>query len=135
MEMEFLTQVNWFAVVLGGIFNMAFGSLWYGPLFGSLWLRMVGKQKDEINSSAMMYVLPGIASLIASYVLAALIAGLAITVWWHGLVLGAIVWFGIGSTATLTSGTFEGASRGAWFLFAVYQGIVYGVLGIVFTVW
>ena len=133
--MQFLTQVNWIVVVLGGVFNMAVGSLWYGPLFGSLWLRVIGKKQQEIQSNATMYILPLLASLVSSYVLAALIAGLALTTWWHGLVMGSIVWIGIGSTATLTVGTFKESPRGAWLLFASYQILVHGILGIVFTVW
>ena len=133
--MQFLTQVNWLAVGLGGLFNMILGSIWYGPLFGSLWLRVIGKAREEIESNPTMYVLPLVASLISSYVLAALIGGLGLTVWWQGLVMGVFVWFGVGATATLTVGTFEDSPRGAWLLFTGYQLVVHAILGIVFTVW
>jgi hypothetical protein len=33
------SQVNWIAVALGAVFNMVIGSVWYGPLFGNLWLK------------------------------------------------------------------------------------------------
>ena len=56
--MGFFTQVNWIAVLIGGVFNMVFGSLWYGPLFGKVWLKAIGKSADELESSATMYLLP-----------------------------------------------------------------------------
>ena len=133
--MQYFGQVNWIAVVLGAIFNLLLGSLWYGPLFGKLWLRVIGKKSEELQSSAVMYVLPLVAGLVSSYILAVLIAGLGITIWWQGIIIGAVVWVGIGSAATLTTGTFEDTPKGAWLLFAIYQLIVYGVQGLVFAVW
>ncbi len=44
-------QVNWIAVVVGTIFNMFLGFMWYGPLFGPLWLKLISKTKEEIKSS------------------------------------------------------------------------------------
>ena len=133
--MGFFTEVNWIAVIVGGIFNMAFGALWYGPLFGKVWLRAIGKTSDEIQSSGTMYILPLIAGLVSSYLLAALIAGLSIALWWQGALMGAILYLGIGSTATLTTGTFEGSPRSARLLFTLYQVHVFAVLGLVFVLW
>lgn len=84
--MGFLTQVNWIAVIVGGIFNRALGALWVGPLLGTVWLKTIGKKADEIKSSAAMYVLPLLAALVSSYFLAALITGLGLTLWWQGAV-------------------------------------------------
>lgn len=133
--MNFLTQVNWIAIIVGGVFNMALGALWYGPLFGKLWLKVTGKKADEIQSSATMYLLPMLAGLISAYVLAALISGLGISLWWQGMLVGVILAIGIGSAATLTVGTFEGSPRGAWLLYTFYQLIVFGTQGVMFVLW
>ncbi len=133
--MHVFAQVNWIAVVVGAIFNMALGTMWYGPLFGKLWLQVIGKKKDEIESSATMYLLPLLAGLAASYVLAVMIRGLGITVWWQGISLGIILCLGLGASATLTTGTFEDSPRGAWLLFTLYQLIVYGAQGLMFALW
>jgi len=133
--MEFLTQVNWIAVLIGGVFNMVLGSLWYGPLFGKAWLKAIGKSQDEIESSATMYILPFVAGLIAAYILAAMIAGLRITVWWQGVAIGTILWLGIGATGTFTVGTFEASPRGAWMLYTLYQLVVYAGQGLMFVLW
>lgn len=133
--MGFLMQVNWIAVVLGGIFNMALGALWYGPLFGTIWLKAIGKKADEIESSATMYVLPLLAALVSSYFLATLITGLAITAWWQGMLMGIIVYVGVGATATLIVGTFEDSPRSAWLLYTLYQVIVFGSQGLLFVLW
>jgi len=133
--MQFLTQVNWIAVIVGGVFNMAFGALWYGPLFGQAWLRAIGKKQEEIQSSPTMYILPFLAGVASAYVLAVIIAAFGITAWWEGLVVGGIVWIGIGAAATITTGTFEEQPRAAWLLFALYQLVVYAALGVLFVLW
>ena len=133
--MEFLTQVNWIAVLVGGVFNMTVGALWYGPLFGKLWLKAIGKTQDETKRRAGIVVLPLLAGLVSAYVLAALISGLHIPAWWQGALFGAIAYVGIGATATLIVGTFEASSRDAWLLYTIYQVIVFGALGSMFVLW
>ena len=133
--MSYFTQVNWIAVLLGGVFNMALGALWYGPLFGKIWLKAIGKKIEEIESGAGMYVLPLLASIMSDYVLAVIIAGMGITNAWQGLALGAVAWRGLGASATLTTGTFEDIPRAAWLIFAAYQVIVHALEGLVFAVW
>lgn len=133
--MGFLTGVNWVAVIVAGVFNMVVGSLWYGPLFGKLWLRVIGRNRDEIQSNGAMYILPLLAGLVSAYVLAAVIGGLGLTVWWQGVLAGFVLYLGIGGAATLTVGTFEDSPRGAWLLYTVYQLFVFGAQGLLFALW
>ena len=67
-------QVNWLAVLLGGVFSMILGFLWYGPLFGKLWLRAIDKKEEELKSSPAIYVLAFLGALVTGYVLAVLVA-------------------------------------------------------------
>lgn len=133
--MEFLTQVNWIAVLVGAVFNLTVGVLWYGPLFGKLWLKAIGRTQHETKRRAGIVVLPLLAGLVSAYALAALISGLHITIWWQGALFGAIAYVGIGATATLIVGTFEASSRDAWLLYTIYQVIVFGALGSMFVLW
>jgi hypothetical protein len=133
--MSYFFQINWVVVILGAIFNMVLGFIWYGPFFGKLWLKLIGKKTEEIDSKAGMYILTFIASLVGAYVLAVVIEGLAISLWWQGIVMGAVLWVGIGATATLNTNTFEDSPRGTWVLFALYQLIVFSAEGFVLAIW
>jgi len=133
--MGFLTGVNWAAVIVAGVFNMVVGSLWYGPLFGKIWLRVIGKTRDEIQGSGTMYILPLLAGLVAAYVLAAVIGGLGLSGWWHGVLAGMVLYLGIGGAATLTVGTFEDYPKGAWLIYTAYQLLVFGAQGLMFVLW
>ena len=129
------TEVNWIGVVILAVFNMIVGALWYGPLFGRLWLRIIGKQAEELRSSAGMYVLSFVGAVVAAYVLNVVVSGLGLTAWWWGAIAGAVVWVGMGATGTLTFSIFEGPPIGAWFLHALYGLVVYAAGGVLFVLW
>ena len=134
-DMNVFGQVNWIAVLLGGVLSMVLGFLWYGPLFGKLWLRTIGKRADELKSSAGMYILAFVAALATAYVLAVLVSALGVTTWWRGAILGAVVSVGVGAASALVNGLFMRASFSSWLLFAFYQFVLYTVEGIVFAAW
>lgn len=128
-------QVNWIAVLIVAVFNMILGTLWYGPFFGKLWMRLIGKTREELQSSAGMYVFSFLAALAAAYVLNVLVVGLGLNTWWWGAVAGAVVWVGMGAAGTLTFSIFNGPTPGAWLLFSLYGLVVYTAGGILFVLW
>ena len=130
-----LIGVNWIAVALGAVFSMVLGTLWYGPLFGKLWLSIIGKKAEELDSNPGMYVVSFIAALIGSLVLAVLINSLGISTWYWGLIAGAVVWVGIGFTGLVTTSIFNETKFAAVLLFGGYQLVVYLAEGLVFAVW
>lgn len=134
-DMSMFAQVNWVAILLGGVFSMILGFLWYGPLFGKLWLRSIGKKQEELKSSPQMYIIAFVAALAAGYVLAVLTGALGVSLWWRGALLGAIVSVGIGAAAALVNGLFLRNTISSWALFAFYQLVLYAVEGTVFAVW
>jgi RsiW-degrading membrane proteinase PrsW (M82 family) len=69
----FHVPVNYLAVLICGIASMVLGFLWYGPLFGKVWMSLVGltpqKIAKEKSSMPQTYFLMFIASLVTAYVL------------------------------------------------------------------
>ncbi len=39
--------VNYWAVLTCGLVSMVVGSIWYGPIFGKLWMRLNGVTQAE----------------------------------------------------------------------------------------
>ena len=70
----FLVHVNYLAVLLSAIASMVMGALWYGPLFGKPWMKMVGMTKDKMAKAKkgmnQSYGFMFVGSLIMAYVLA-----------------------------------------------------------------
>jgi hypothetical protein len=129
------TQVNWLAVIVGAVINMVLGFLWYGPLFGRLWLRLIGKNPQELQSSSGLYAANALGALVSALVLALVIRGLGIETWWSGALAGAVLWVGLGATGTLTTNLFEGRNTGVWQLHALYQLVVFAIEGAMFAAW
>ncbi len=128
-------EVNWLAVIVGVIGSNVLGFLWYGPLFGETWMRMIGKTRDEIEASSSMYIVAIVGAAIAMTVLAVFVNAIGAASFVDGLIAGAVAWIGLGATATFLYTTFEGPPTNVWFLNAVYNLIVWTVMGGVFAVW
>jgi hypothetical protein len=132
------SQVNWLGVIVATVFTMALGFLWYGPFFGKPWLaamEKMGKKREDMKMSAAGFVLPLIGAFISALVLDIIIIAFGGGDWWMGLAVGVVVWIGVGASATLTAGVFEGRPAGLWIIAFFYFLVVYGALGVLFTVW
>ena len=70
----FLVYVNYLAVLLCAVSSMIIGIVWYGPLFGKEWMKMVGMTKEKMEKTkegmAQTYGIMFISSLVMAYVLA-----------------------------------------------------------------
>ena len=82
--------VNWLAVLVGVVVSNGLGFLWYGPLFGKTWLRMIGKTQDEIEASSGMYVVTAVASAITMIALALLVYAFGANTFVQGLLVGVV---------------------------------------------
>jgi hypothetical protein len=129
-----LFAVNWLAVVLAAAAGFVVGGLWYGPLFGRLWMTAAGISEDDLKNStgadmAKRYGFTFLLSLLASWTLAHVFAtypDLAFGVMVmtaFGVALGFIV------PALWTNYLFQGAKRTLFMVDAGYWLVFYTVMG------
>jgi hypothetical protein len=130
-----LASVNWLAVAVGMVVSMFLGFLWYGPLFGKTWLRLIGKSPEEIESDLTMYIKTAVAAFVAMLFLNLVVTNVGPASFLGGFVVGALTFIGFGATQTFVYTTFEGPSEKVWFLFGAYQIIVFAIMGGVFVIW
>ncbi len=63
-------EINYLAIIAAAAVSMAIGFAWYGPLFGKVWVKLVGiSEKDMQQSSTMPMVLMVIFSLLRAFIL------------------------------------------------------------------
>lgn len=44
-------EINWLAVLAASLVGFIIGAIWYGPLFGKAWMKIVGlTEKDSANA-------------------------------------------------------------------------------------
>ena len=140
--METLT-VNYWAIVTGAVLSMIIGAIWYGPLFGKKWMKIVGvspadeeARKEMQKSAGPLYLVQFLLVLFQILVLAHLIAdtqragGLERSLWiWAAFVIptlaGAAMW-------TTESGKVK------WARFLIqggYQLVLFIVFGLLLQFW
>jgi|SRR3989344_4728299 len=91
-------DINYLAVLVAGIISMFIGFLWYGPLFGKSWMKLMNFTKKNIKSMKMIsgtaYFFGFIAALLMNYVLAFFVDYADATSFGLGMQVGFWVWLG-----------------------------------------
>jgi len=90
-------DINWIAVVVAFVANMALGAVWYSPkALLPMWKKDMGMTDEKIESANMAKTFGGMSALlIISTIALALIVGNIGGGLEEGLVVGAIIGFGI----------------------------------------
>ena len=97
---------NLLAVLLGGVAAMVIGALYYGPLFGKAWMRLMNTTEEEIQATMnplKTYGLTFIAFLVVAYVLGHIVQAYAAAFGLSGLMAGlqAGFWCWLGFVAAI----------------------------------
>jgi MFS family permease len=137
-----MSSVNLWAVLVSALAAIAVGAIWYGPLFGKLYMREMGmdqwsqEKKDAMRKKMMVsYAVQFVASFVMLWVLAMFIGnvgafgageGIVVALWvWIGFIvplkLGDALWggkmslFWLGIFGNLATLVIAGAILGAWY--------------------
>ena len=121
-------SVNYLAVVLAAVANMALGFLWYGPLFGKSWQRMMGFTAESMKTMAMTPFAAMVGGFVGALVMAFVLAHVIVlgnAFYGTGGVSSALMggfwsWFGFLVPVTAGSFLWEGKSAKLWVLNAGY---------------
>ena len=135
-----IVPVNFVAVFVSGLVGMFIGYLWYGVLFGKLWMKLSGVQTSKKpKGMGIRYTVQFVLTLLMAFVLAhsllfassylkieGIEAGLSAAIWnWLGFIvpvsLGAVIW--------------EGKSFKLWILNSSLHLIKLMVMGIILALW
>lgn len=135
-----MDPVNFTAVIVAAIVGFGIGWIWYGPLFGKMWRRLVGLSIEDMKSMKMSVIGASVGGLITSFLIAYVLA--------HGIFFGNAVmstsgiggalqgsfWYWLGFAVPMTSMGYlwEGKSVKLWILNAGYYFVTFMVMGVIF---
>ncbi len=134
--------INYWAVLACGVLSLVLGSIWYGPLFGKTWMRIVGatdmdieKRKEMQRKAAPLYVVQFVLSLGQAFLLAHMTGFSAMS----GVLSALLVWAGfvMPTVAGACMWTNE-PRRIAWTRFLIQAGfqlVCLAVFGLVLGLW
>jgi len=137
--LSLLTQINWLAVAVAGIAALAVGVVWYlPPTFGTLWGTFVKRYTGLSDADLMPSNIPFtmflwlLGFLLNAIVLAIVIRGMDISNLWDGILLGAVVWAGLGLTISSWPVIHAKQPPGLWLLngaaFLLIQVVMVAIL-------
>ncbi len=89
-------EINWLAIGLATLVPTVVGSIWYGPLFGKLWIKSTGKTEEELMDG---FSIPKV--MITNLVL--------------GFFLAFAIW-------GIMTGMHRGSDHGSWFGHGAFHG-------------
>lgn len=128
-------RINWLAVLAATVANGVLGALWYGPLFGKMWIRAVGRNPDEMGQAGPSIALSIFSGLLAAFALALLLTVPSEVGIGEGIRFGVIAGIGFAVTSKVTSSAFEATNSTVTLLFAFYQIVGYIIMGAILGAW
>lgn len=134
-------DINYLAVLVGGLVNMAVGAFWYSPKgFGKQWMALSGINPDKIDAAKAkgmqkLYMLAFIGALVMSYVFAHFIDFAEAATIAEGMQAGFWSWLGFIAPVTLSSVLWEGKPWKLYILNNAYYLVVLLIIGPILAVW
>lgn len=129
--------VNILPLLIGGIFNMVLGALWYSNvLFAKPWMEESGVTEEQISDTSGMgkvYGLTLLSALVTSYVIGFIITNFEITSIIHAIIIADVIWLGTDLPMIIKNWGFEGRTIKLGIINHGYQWVVYTVVGILFA--
>lgn len=130
-------DVNWISILLGAIASMVIGSIWYGPLFGKQWMKLVGLTDKDVNEAkkkmAQTYSQMFVASVVTVYVLAVTIGMASEKSLMTGLTAAFWLWLGFVAAVKYSDVLFNKKPWNLYFIeigyFLVFMLVAGGIIG------
>jgi len=130
------------AVLVASLVPMFVGALWYGPVFGKLWMELVGKTEEElkaqfnpVKSYGVTFVVGFIAAYTLAHVLNAWDVAFGATGWAYGMQGAFWCWIGFVVWVTWQQVAFEDKPVKLWILNIMYNLATLLGMGAILGVW
>ena len=132
-----LTNLNYLAIIASSVIYFALGALWFGPLFGKLWLKLVGLSltEEDKKNALFMFAKTFILDFVITFSVAVIIYLLKPTTISSALQVSTLI--GLGFVAAPFLGNYMYAKR-SMKLFAIeagYHFVCIIIVSIILTIW
>ena len=138
-----MVPVNYLAVLACVVVAMVLGYVWYGPLFGKEWMRLMGINRDSMGSGnqnmPMLYGIQAIGALLTAFVMSHSL--IFASVYLHesgisaGLQTGFWNWLGFIASVTVGMVLWEGKPWRLWVIVAGYWLVAMCTTGVILALW
>jgi hypothetical protein len=135
--MIYFGTINLLAVLGAAVAAMVIGSLWYGPLFGSYWIRLMKFTKKDMDKAkkkgmAKYYLINFLAAIVTSYVLSVLVQGGNVPA---ALITGFFIWIGFFAAVMVGTVIWEGRPLKLYLINVAYWLVNVEAMSVILALW
>ncbi|MEI9807439.1 MAG: DUF1761 domain-containing protein [Bacteroidota bacterium] len=132
------SDINWLAVLAGGLAYFMLGALWYSALFKNAWIRLSGVNMSDPNAkkgAGQIMMASFILMVVASIGMGILITRIGSSGWMTGLKIGLLVGICFSATGISISYLYEKKPLGLHLINGAYNTVGCVLAGIIIAVW
>ena len=134
-----LGSINYIAVVVAIVVNMALGAAWYSPLlFAKPWMAandLTEESISEAGSATKGYIVAVIASIVIAFAIALFAQASGVDTAVEGLLLGLAAGLGFVATTFAASYIFESRPLKLYLINAGYPVVSFTLIGLLIGAW
>lgn len=130
-----ILNVNLLAILVCTVVHMVLGFLWYGPIFGKMWLQAIGKTPEQLSGATQAYVVSGASSLVMAIAVGMLISAAQAQNVVAGITLAAVAGIGFIATTQMTTSAYESRNQTVTLLGIGYQVVGAIIMGAIQGAW
>lgn len=132
-----LQDLNWLAIIIGGVLYFVLGALWYSPLlFAKPFMKYRVKPGEQLDGGQPTEYLITLVNALITAVAVAIVVRLAeASTPVDGAAVGLLLAIGIAATTSLTYTIFSGPHKGLWLIYSGYKVVGFMIMGALFAVW
>ena len=138
MNSEILSDINWLAVLAGGIAYFILGAIWYSFLFRNAWIKASGMNPNDPGAKsgvARIMLASLVLMIIVSIGLGILITRVGSSGWMTGCKVGLLCGVCFSATAISISYLYEKKPMALHIINGLYNIAGCGIAGIIIAVW
>ncbi len=130
-----LSGINWLAVITAAAVGFGVGAIWFGPLFGTAWMKATNKEPVDLGHPGKAMGLTAVTTLVTCAVLAYLFDVLGIASWVAGLAWGMTVGAFFVGTSSFSDGLFIGLPNKLSMINIGHRIVYFSVMGAILGAW
>jgi len=131
-----LGSLNGWAILAAALAAYAFGAVWYAPpVLGNVWLKALGKRKEELGSPAKTMAVQLALTLVTAACLALLVVRFGAITWAEGAAIGFVAGVGLVATGLASDYLFCGWRLRLYAIQIAYKLVSLTLMGAILAAW
>ena len=133
-------QVNYLGVLVSALASFVLGWIWYGPLFGKIWMKESVITKEQIEKAKKkgmtgQFITSFISSVVMAFILAHFVQYGEIANYVEAIQLAFYLWIGFIATVMIGSVLWENKSIKVYLINSVYYLVSLSIMTIILMMW